>query len=196
MEVSIVSSDSSYSCLIFLGLPFARHLSKVEKKRSIPTTSILATTFFLALLGLINIGSTSAFNAILSLATVGLQISYLMPIILLLWRRARSPSTLLYGPFQLGKAGFSINIVAVLYLTFTCIFLLFPPYQPVTPQNMNYASLVLGVVLVFSIFYWIWRGGKRYSGPIIELESFPRLEVLQNGIFMQSETVSSSAKKA
>ncbi|KAL0766945.1 hypothetical protein CaCOL14_010516 [Colletotrichum acutatum] len=50
------------------GLPFSRVVSKVERKRGIPTTAIVVTTCLLVLLGLINIGSTTAFNAILSLA--------------------------------------------------------------------------------------------------------------------------------
>ncbi|KAF9774833.1 hypothetical protein IL306_007137 [Fusarium sp. DS 682] len=66
------------------GLPFSNILSKGEKKRGIPTVAILVTSVILMLLGLINIGSTTAFNAILSLAVVGLQISYLVPILLLI----------------------------------------------------------------------------------------------------------------
>ncbi|KAK6700503.1 hypothetical protein SNK05_013315 [Fusarium graminearum] len=56
------------------GLPFSHQIAKVDKRREIPTVSILVVTFLLILLGLINIGSTTAFNAILSLAVVSLQL--------------------------------------------------------------------------------------------------------------------------
>ncbi|KAI2462914.1 hypothetical protein F4781DRAFT_418340 [Annulohypoxylon bovei var. microspora] len=106
------------------------------------------------LLGLINIGSTTAFNAIPSLAVVGLQISYVMPILLLIWRRITSPESLTWGPFRLGKAGIFVNTIAAVYLVFTGLFSCFPPYQPVTPENMNYASVVLGAILLFGFAYW------------------------------------------
>ncbi|EQB43057.1 hypothetical protein CGLO_18375 [Colletotrichum gloeosporioides Cg-14] len=50
------------------GLPFASVISKIEEKRGIPTVSIIVTTCLLVLLGLVNIASTTGFNAILSLA--------------------------------------------------------------------------------------------------------------------------------
>ncbi|KAF4967228.1 hypothetical protein FSARC_5207 [Fusarium sarcochroum] len=139
------------------GLPFSAHLAKVDKRRHIPTVSILIVTFLLVLLGLINIGSTTAFNAILSLAVVSLQSSYLLPIVLVIWRRVFRPDTLSWGPWHLGKAGIFINVIAVIYLSFTCIFLLFPPFQPITAANMNYAPVVLGGALLFGCVYWPLR---------------------------------------
>lgn len=151
------------------GLPFSRILSHVDAKRGIPTIAVLTTTFFLALLGLLNIASTTAFNAILSLAVVGLYISYLLPTVLILWRRLAKPETLPYGPFKLGRLGVPINIIAIIYTVFACVFLLFPPYQPITPQNFNYASVVLGGVLLLSALYWFWKGRKVYNGPAVEI---------------------------
>ncbi|KAF5251768.1 hypothetical protein FANTH_3378 [Fusarium anthophilum] len=139
------------------GLPFAERIASVDKRRQIPTVSIIVVSFLLMLLSLINIGSTTAFNAILSLAVVSLQASYLLPIILLIWRRLFRPDTLRWGPWRLGKAGLPINIIAVIYLIYTCIFLLFPPYQPITPVNMNYAPVVLGGALIFGCIYWPLR---------------------------------------
>ncbi|KAI5460902.1 amino acid permease-domain-containing protein [Mariannaea sp. PMI_226] len=148
------------------GLPFSRHLAKVDSRRQIPSMSISIVTFLLILLGLINIGSTTAFNAILSLAVVSLQISYLLPIVLLIWRRVCRPDTLSWGPWRLGRAGIFFNILAVIYLTYTCIFLLFPPFQPITAANMNYAPVVLGAALIFGCVYWPLRVSKRYIGPL------------------------------
>ncbi|KAF5013647.1 hypothetical protein FDECE_374 [Fusarium decemcellulare] len=152
------------------GLPFSDFIAKVERKRNIPTPAIIITVVALMLLGLVNIGSTTAFNAILSLAVVGLQVSYLMPISLMLWRRLASPETLSWGPWRLGKAGVPVNVIAVLYLTFTSIFLLFPPYRPITAQNMNYASLVFGAMLLFGLLYWFLGGKRKYAGPLVNLD--------------------------
>ncbi|KAH1342217.1 hypothetical protein KXX25_005926 [Aspergillus fumigatus] len=128
--------------------PFSTYLSIIDKKTSLPVRSVFTTSGFLVLLGLINIGSTTAFNAILSLAVLGLHMSYLIPTGFMLWRRLHTPEILAYGPWKLGKMGVVVNIVSILYLSFTCIFMVFPPYQPVSAVNMNYASLIFGGVLI------------------------------------------------
>jgi len=155
------------------GMPYSAFLSRVESKRQIPTVAILFTTFFLMLLSLLNIASTTAFNAILSLAIVSLYISYLMPVVLILYRRLVTPQRLTYGPWSLGKFGVIVNVAAVIFTVYTIVFLLFPPFQPVTPANMNYACLVLGAVLLYAAFYWVWKGRKTYNGPVVELQGMP-----------------------
>lgn len=40
----------------------------------------------------------------------------------------------------------------------------FPFVQPVTAQNMNYASLTTGGLTIFVYVWWLVRGG-RYIGP-------------------------------
>ncbi|KAK9548791.1 hypothetical protein V6Z77_008684 [Aspergillus fumigatus] len=85
--------------------PFSTYLSIIDKKTSLPVRSVFTTSGFLVLLGLINIGSTTAFNAILSLAVLGLHMSYLIPTGFMLWRRLHTPEILAYGPWKLGKNG-------------------------------------------------------------------------------------------
>lgn len=120
------------------------------------------------LLGLINIGSSTAFNAVLSLATLSLYISYIIPIIIFALRKIRH-KPIPYGPFRLGAFGLYINIFAVVYAIFICIFLPFPPVQPVTGKNMNYASPVFAFVLLFSLADWFVRGRKVFTGPVREV---------------------------
>jgi amino acid transporter len=134
-----------------------------------PVRAILATSGVLALLGAVNIGSTTALNAIISLAVLGLQVSYLVPVALMLWRRlSLAKTTLIYGPWQLGALGVPTNIISMLYLSYTTIFMVFPPYQPVTAENMNYSSLIFGAVLIFSAVYWVCAGRRQFTGPRIE----------------------------
>ncbi|RDW68715.1 putative GABA permease [Aspergillus mulundensis] len=151
-------------------LPLHKQLSKLNDRTQMPTAAILATSAVLALLGVVNIGSTTALNAITSLAVLGLNISYLVPVSLMLWRRLSSAQvTLAYGPWRLGAIGVHVNVVSVIYLSYTSIFMVFPPYQPVTAKNMNYSSLIFGAVLIFSGIYWVWQGRKQYRGPDIHL---------------------------
>lgn len=156
---------------MIIAFPFSTYLSIIDKKTSLPIRSVFTTSGFLVLLGLINIGSTTAFNAILSLAVLGLHMSYLIPTGFMLWCRLHTPEILAYGPWKLGKMGVVVNIVSILYLSFTCIFMVFPPYQPVSAVNMNYASLIFGGVLIVSLTYWLWKGRKVYEGPVMEMQT-------------------------
>ncbi|KAL4767879.1 amino acid/polyamine transporter I [Aspergillus nidulans var. acristatus] len=150
-------------------LPFHDLLAKVHHATQMPVRAILATSGVLALLGAVNIGSTTALNAIISLAVLGLQVSYLVPVALMLWRRlSLAKTTLIYGPWQLGALGVPTNIISMLYLSYTTIFMVFPPYQPVTAENMNYSSLIFGAVLIFTAVYWVCAGRRQFTGPRIE----------------------------
>ncbi|PLB47794.1 amino acid transporter [Aspergillus steynii IBT 23096] len=144
------------------GLPFSNYLACVNESTVLPLRAITSSTAFMALLGFINIGSTTAFNAIVSLSVVSLYISYLTPIFLHILRRITGPP-LQYGPFVLEKVGALLNILSVVYSTVVVIFLFFPPYQPVTVENMNYACVVFGAVLVFSGGLWVFKGRKVYA---------------------------------
>ena len=153
-----------------LAIPFHEYLSEVNRRTQLPQRSILVTSAILILLGFINIGSTAAFNAILSLSVLGIQISYAVPVALMLWRRLSSgKKTLTYGPWKLGRYGVVINAISMIYLIYTSIFMVFPANQPVTALNMNYSSLVFGAVLIASYIYWAWKGRKQYDGPNIVL---------------------------
>lgn len=150
-----------------LAFPATHWLSKIDESRQIPTNAVVLTSVLLGLLGLINIGSTSAFNAVVSLAVFGLEVSYLVPICFLLYRRVMCAQSLTPGPWSMGRYGAWVNVLSICFLAFTCIFLLFPPYQPVTVENMNYASLVFGGVCIFSGAYWLFQGHRVYEGPLL-----------------------------
>lgn len=134
----------------------------------IPIRTIVLVGVIVCLLGLINIASTTAFNAILSLSTISLYISYLIPIVIFALRKIKN-QPIPYGPFRLGPFGLYINVFAIVYGVFICIFLPFPPEQPVTKTNMNYSSPVFGFVLLFSLCDWFIRGRTIYTGPIREV---------------------------
>lgn len=130
----------------------------------IPVRCIYLVVVVIVLLSLIQIGSTAAFNAILSLSTLALYISYIVPISFVALKRARGHA-IPWGPFRLGKLGLPVNIFAVVYGIYVIIFLPFPPTLPATGANMNYAGPVLGAVLLFALGDWALNGRKRWTGP-------------------------------
>ncbi len=157
-------------------------LFQVERHTSVPLISIIVTTIIACLLSLINIGSSTAFNDVISLTIDGLYGSYLICCSLLLWRRCagaislpneRSPNqhgTLTWGPWHLqGWFGIAVNAFACVYMIIILFFSFWPPVTPTKTSTMNYSALVTGAVLIFSVFYYLLRARKVYTGPVIEV---------------------------
>jgi amino acid transporter len=117
------------------------------------------------LLSLIYIGSTTAFNAILSLAAIGLYVSYIPPVAFILLRKIRGPP-ITFGPFKLGKWGIPVNLFTLAFLLYLHIWFAFPTILPVTASNMNYAGPILLLVIFGSIADWVISGHKRFDFPV------------------------------
>jgi amino acid transporter len=141
--------------------------SQINPHFVIPLYAIALTTGFVALLALINIGSTTAFNAIVSLVLAGFFSSYLIAIIFLIRRRLLGEH-IPFGPWRLGRFGLPINIFAVCYLLLSLFFSFFPPKVPVTAETMNWSALVYATVVLSGIAYYALRGRHNYKGPIMD----------------------------
>jgi choline transport protein len=166
----------------YSGLPFSSFLSHLTPSNKCPTRTTLLTWLCTSLLSLINIGSTTAFNALLSLATIGFYFSYGIPILMFFIRRFSTDRPIEFGPWTLGRLGYAINVLAMAFCLFLIIFLPFPTVLPVTAQNMNYASVVFIGVILFSLVDWIIRGHKRYTGPIREVRSETSSDLVQQTV--------------
>ena len=127
----------------------------------------------MALLGLINLGSTTAFNAMVSLALLGQYTTYVLPTIFILARRIHPKKNIPFGPWALGKWGIPINIFTIAFSFLTIAFNVLPPFFPVTAANMNYAGPVFGAALIICGLLWFVIGERHYAGPI--------KEVMENG---------------
>lgn len=150
-------------------------------------------TVFAALLSLINIGNSAAFNGTISLVLEGFYLSYLLAIGLLLWRRMRgdldsqnpelaifssSPlhddsydRSLTWGPWRLkGALGVANNAIAICYLLLIIFFSFWPTQVNPTPEMMNWAVVVTGGVSIFSVLYYVVYARKSYTGPIVEVD--------------------------
>lgn len=147
------------------GLPFSSYFSQIDQKRQVPTRTIVLSSMIQAVLGVIYIGNTTAFNAILQIAVVGLYLSYLLPTIMFCFH-GRRKMTYTPGPFNLGRWGLPINLIAIAFTALCSILLLIPSYMPLTAANMNYSSAVLGLVLIIATVTWFTRGRKEFIGSL------------------------------
>ncbi|RAO67298.1 uncharacterized protein BHQ10_003310 [Talaromyces amestolkiae] len=79
------------------GTPFSRILSKVDPRTQVPIIAVGVVVVIACLLTLINIGSSTAFNDVISLTITGFYGSYLVPSALLLYHRLKVGNILPYG---------------------------------------------------------------------------------------------------
>lgn len=64
--------------------------------------------------------------------------------------------------------------VGICWTILTTVLFVFPPEQPVTPDNMNYAVVAFGVVLIIAVVQWIVDGRKNYEGPDLDAEALSK----------------------
>lgn len=162
------------------GLPFSDYFKRIEGNQRIPIRSINLVCAVTVLLSLINIGSSVALNAILSLSTIALYTSYIIPIACLISMRLRikdkvykaeaghaeiSDNRLVFGPWNLGRWGMLVNVVAVTYATLMLPFMALPTSLPLTRETMNYAGPIFLAVLCFASIDYLVRGRRKYVGP-------------------------------
>ena len=159
--------------------PFASYFAEVHPTLDCPVRATVAMSALVACLGCIYIGSTTAFQALISSFIVLSSLSYLGAILphVLSGRRNMVP-----GPFYMGqKLGMAVNIVALFYIMVTVIFFCFPLVLPVTVQNMNYTSVIVVGLMVLTASWWLFRGRREYQGPQYSFEAAERLSAFQAG---------------
>ena len=129
--------------------------------------AVALTGLINALLGLINIASTAAFNAIVSLISAGLFSSYIISISLMI-RKRLSQEQIQFGPWSMGRVGLVVNVYALLYTIIVVVFSFFPPTLPVTAVSMNWSCVVYGGTVIFGLIFWVIRGRKQWDGPLMD----------------------------
>lgn len=171
-------------------VPGHRWWSRVHPSQGSPINSVLIVTFVVALLGLVPLGSSIAFNQMVSMANSLQYISYLIVSILLLWRRLTggiiSPTEaamfdgdshvntngarLVWGPFHIpGFLGAAVNMIAISFLLIIIFFSFWPPTYSPNTQSFNYAVVGTACVWIIATTYYILRARHIYKGPVIEV---------------------------
>jgi amino acid transporter len=150
------------------GLPFSTFFAKVHPTLKMPLNALFLIGACICLLATINAGSSTAFNALISLPALGLYISYFFPIFFLFWRRLsrNHPTPIPWGPFKLGIYGPFINLGAMLYIIFIVIWMPFPAFLPVDGLTMNYSGPILAAVILGALADWVISGRKRFQIPV------------------------------
>lgn len=142
------------------GLLGSRYWSRVNKSAGLPINAHLMSVFWDAVIGCIYMGSTTAYNALVTACITFLLFSYAIPIICLL---VRGRNNIKHGPFWLGPVGLFANVITLSWTVFAAVFFCFPFTMPVESGSMNYASAVLGGFTIYAIIYWFVRARKTFA---------------------------------
>ena len=143
-------------------------------KNKTPTWSV----FFVVMFGLIvtipayfpnSAGTPVAFLAVTTLSTVGLYIAYTLPVFL----RWRMGDKFKPGPWTLGKKYRWVNLIAVVWVVLYTIIGSFPFTPTALPWNknfswsaVNYAPIVLIIVIGAVTIWWLASARHTFKGPI------------------------------
>ncbi|KAF9074214.1 APC amino acid permease [Rhodocollybia butyracea] len=146
-------------------LPGSKFFAYVSTQWRSPIRTVWLACTLSFILGLPSLGSSVAFSAATSIATIGLYISYAIPIAL----RVVYRKNFVRGPFHLGKFSFPIAATAVAWIAFISIVFMLPQENPVDSQTLNYAIVAVGIVLLYSFTYWLVSARKWFVGPVKQI---------------------------
>lgn len=127
--------------------------AKVNDRFHTPVRTIWLAAFLAFCLALPSLGSSVAFSAATSIATIGLYLSYGIPILVgFIW-----PQHFKKGPFNLGKASRPVALIAILWISFITVIFCLPELNPVDSQTLNYTPVAVGIIAFFAFGSWfVW----------------------------------------
>ena len=130
--------------------------------------SLLLSSLIRQLYGLMFLGSTTAFSAMVNTTIMFLQTACVIPQAILLFRGRERVLPNRY--FSLGKFGPWVNGIAVAWVMFLDILYCFPTVLPVTAANMSYVIVVAVGLLMFVVVFWFASKRTVFVGPNVNVE--------------------------
>ena len=133
------------------GLPVSGVWKRVSAHGSpAPAIWLSITTAFLAAV------YSGAYAVVTSISTIGLYLSYVIPVYLL-WRVRGTPRDIARGPWHLGRFGAAVNTIAILWVIFLAVVLS-------VPDHMRAGKSILALTAVLGVWYGLGER-RRFPGP-------------------------------
>lgn len=146
------SSRTIYAFARDAGLPASRIWQRVSRRYSTPApaTWLCVVVAFMATIG------SGTYAVVTSISVIGLYFSYIIPVYLA-WRVRGTVSEAPPGPWHLGRAGSTINLVAILWVVFITIILSIP-------DSLRAGKTIAGLTLLLGVWYVVAER-HRFQGP-------------------------------
>ncbi|KAH7303277.1 amino acid/polyamine transporter I [Stachybotrys elegans] len=157
---------SSRCCWAFSrdkALPGYKIWSRVNHRFEVPLWSLILSTVIDCLLGLIALGSASAFGSFTGCATICLSTSYVIPVFLNLIGGRKDVKN---APYSLGRLGFFINGLCSVWIVLAIVLFSMPVALPVDAgTTMNYASVVFVGFACLATGWYFAFARRNFTGP-------------------------------
>jgi amino acid transporter len=127
------SSRTTYAFARDGAIPGKKWFGATNEKLGIPLWGLVLSTVVDALLGLIYFGSTAAFGSFTGVATICLSCGYGLPILVSVLRGRKMVK---HSTFSLGRWGYTINIICLLWIVLAIVLFCMPVSLPVTASTM------------------------------------------------------------
>lgn len=135
ISISCAASRATWAFARDKAIPFYTYFSPISTRfTDVPVNALLLSTMIQVLLGLIYLGSSTAFNAFSGVAVMCLGASYALPVAISL---AGGRSGVADAPFGLGRTGVIVNVIAVLWIVFAIVLFSMPAVVPATQVTMS-----------------------------------------------------------
>jgi amino acid transporter len=148
---------------------------KVDDRFRSPIRAVWLAATLSFILALPSLGSTVAFAAATSIATIGLYISYGLPI--LIGVVCHQSFEAMKGPFNLRGLSRIIAIAACLWIGCITVVFCLPTANPVTSETLNYTVVAVGILSLGAIGSWVFWARHWFTGPAAQVAEAMRLGV-------------------
>jgi len=135
-------------------------------KQEVPLNVVWLSVSVAFVMALTSLGSQVAFQAMVSITTLGMYIAYGLPI---LFRVTAARRSFVPGPFHLGKYGVLVGWAAVAWVGLVTVLFCLPVAYPVAVDNFNYTLAAVGGVLLLSLAAWALHARFWFQGPVTNL---------------------------
>ncbi|KMT08197.1 hypothetical protein BVRB_6g143200 isoform A [Beta vulgaris subsp. vulgaris] len=142
-------------------MPFSSVWQTVNKQE-IPINAVWVSAFISFCMALTSLGSLVAFEAMVSIATIGLYISYALPIF---FRVTVARKSFVPGPFNLGQYGILVGWIAVAWVITISLLFSLPVAFPINTETLNYTPIAVGGLLILITSSWFFSARYWFKGP-------------------------------
>ncbi|KAF7021219.1 hypothetical protein CFC21_034204 [Triticum aestivum] len=146
-------------------MPLSSVWHKVNE-HEVPINAVWLSAFVSLCMALPSLGSLVAFQAMVSIATIGLYIAYALPIF---FRVTLARKHFVPGPFNLGRYGVLVGWVAVLWVVTITVLFSLPVMYPVTRDTLNYTPVAVGGLFILVLTSWVVSARHWFKGPVTNL---------------------------
>ena len=140
------------------GIPHRLHI--VDRGFHSPIRTVIFGASCSFLLALPSLGSKVAFMGTTSIATIGLYLSYGIPIAM----GIVYPRNFIFFTVKVCSVFLTLAFVACLWISFITIIFCLPTENPITTQTLNYTPVALAVVTIFAFGSWFLWARRWFTG--------------------------------